>query len=126
MKCNIFYDEAKDKTVLGLSNNQIVYKGYRPNPKDESMYTMLAIHNKRTGKVRLIQAERWNVTPVLNDKPARDNQIDGDRTATLNKQFGSKRVKRRTEQYERMKINIDSVKDQLEKAAASMNNIINS
>lgn len=38
----------------------------------------------------------------------------------LNKEFGSKKTKRQTETLERLKVNIDNYKDQLEKTVASM------
>lgn len=120
MKCGLYSDDNKKKTVLAMSNGQVVYKGYRPDLNKELTYTMLAIHNKKTGKVRLIQAERWDVAPVL-DQHLEDNNDDNiDQVVALNKQFGSKKAKRRTEQYEKMKINVDSVlKEQLEKTVSS-------
>jgi hypothetical protein len=119
MKVGLFNDKNNKKTVLALSNGQTVYKGYKPDLAKELVYTMLAIHNKKTGKVKLIQAERWDVAPVL-DKHI-DYTIDNatDQIIALNKQFGSKKVKRRTEQFEKMKINVETVKDQLEKTVSS-------
>lgn len=35
MSCGVFHDQMKDKTVLALSNGQMVYKGYKPNPKKQ-------------------------------------------------------------------------------------------
>lgn len=120
MKCGIYHDEKVKKNVLAMSNGQMVYKGYRPDLSRELNCTLMAIHNKKTGKVRLVQTERWNVAPVL-DKYVEDNDDDGiDKTAALNKQFGSKKMKRRTEQYEKMKINPENVKDQLELTVSSM------
>ncbi|KAG7205171.1 hypothetical protein KM043_018263 [Ampulex compressa] len=92
MSCGLFYDKNKQKTLLALSNGQIVYKGYKPDTKKDLTRTMLVLHNKRTGRVRLVEVERW--------------------------QFGSKKVKRRTEQYERLKVNVESVKEQLEKTVS--------
>lgn len=81
---------------------------------------MLVLHNKNTGKIRLIEAELWHVTPVLQKPVIEENQNNmDDKIAILNKQFGSKKVKRRTEQYEKLKVNVDSVKDQLEKTVSS-------
>ncbi|XP_032680839.1 uncharacterized protein LOC116848644 [Odontomachus brunneus] len=121
MSCGVFHDQIKDKTVLALSNGQMVYKGYKPNPKKQLTRKMLVLHNKNTGKIRLIEAELWDVTPVL-QKPVIEentNNVD-DKIAILNKQFGSKKVKRRTEQYEKLKMNVDSVKDQLEKTVSNI------
>jgi len=120
MSCGLFHDQKDDKTVLALSNGHIVYKGYRPDCKKESTRTMLVLHNKRTGKVRLFEAERWQVTPVLEKPNVEDNKNDVDeKIIILNKQFGSKKIKRRTEQFERLKVNVDAVKEQLEKTVSS-------
>lgn len=120
MSCGLFHDQKDDKTILALSNGHIVYKGYRPDCKEESTRTMLVFRNKRTGKVRLIETERWQVTPVLEKPDIEDNKNDIDKkNIILNKQFGSKKVKRRTEQFERLQVNVDSVKEQLEKSVSS-------
>lgn len=127
MSCGLFYDKQKEKKLLALSNGQIVYKGYTPDNKQQFMQTMLVLHNKKTGKIRLVQAERWSVSPVLHKQVIDNNKnTDADRIALLNKQFGSKKVKRKTEQFERMKINVNAVKDDLEKTVSSkIINIIN-
>lgn len=120
MSCGLFRDQREDKTVLALSNGQLVYKGYRPDFEKESTRTMLVVHNKKTGKVRLFEAERWQVTPVLEKPVIEDNKNNMDeKILLLNKQFGSKRIKRRTEQFERMKVDANSVKEQLEKTVSS-------
>lgn len=121
MSCGLFHDQKDDKTILALSNGHIVYKGYRPDCKEESTRTMLVFRNKRTGKVRLIETERWQVTPVLEKPDIEDNKNDIDKkNIILNKQFGSKKVKRRTEQFERLQVNVDSVKEQLEKSVSNV------
>lgn len=121
MACGLFYDKKKDKTLLALSNGQIVYKGYKPDNKQQLFQTMLVLHNRRTGKIRLVQAERWSVSAVLHKPLVNDNtNITDDRIALLNKQFGSKKIKRKTEQLERMKINIDAIKDDLEKTVSNI------
>lgn len=121
----MLYDEKKDKRVLALSDGRMVYKGYRPDPKESLTYTMFALYNRKTEKVRLIQVERWNVAAVVAppdnsaDEYESDHETYEDKSATLNKQFGSKKMKRRTEQSERMKINVDSMTNQLEASVAS-------
>ncbi|XP_012231582.2 uncharacterized protein Polr1E [Linepithema humile] len=121
MSCGIFHDQKEGKTILALSNGHIVYKGHRPDTTQESTRTMLVLHNKRTGKIRLFEAERWQVTPILDKPSVEDNKNDiYEKTIILNKQFGSKKVKRRTEQFEKLKVNVDSVKDQLEKTVSNI------
>ena len=119
MKSGIYHDEKQGKTVLALSNGNIVYKGYRPNLNTEPMSTMLVIHNKKTGKIKLVQAERWDVAPVLDRNLNANQDVGVDKLAALNKQFGSKKVKRRTELHEKMKISGESVKELLEKTVSS-------
>lgn len=122
MSTGLFYDPKKRKTMVALSNGQIVYRGYKPDTSQDLMRTMLVLHNRKTGKVRLVQVERWQVNAVLGKSLANSKKsADDEKIATLNKQFGSKRAKRITEQYERMKINIDSVKEQLEQTVSSKN-----
>ncbi|XP_011708126.1 PREDICTED: uncharacterized protein LOC105462910 [Wasmannia auropunctata] len=121
MSCGMFRDQKENKTVLALSSGHIVYKGYRPDCKKESTRTMLVLHNKKTGKVRLFETERWQVTPVLEKPDIEVNQDDVDeKIIILNKQFGSKKVKRRTEQFERLKVNVDTIKDQLEQTVSNV------
>lgn len=121
ISCGLYREQKDNKTVLALSNGHIVYKGYRPDCKKESTRTMLVLHNKRTGKVRLFEAERWEVAPVLEKLDDEDNNNDIDHKITvLNKQFGSKKIKRRTEQFERLKINVENVKEQLEQTVANI------
>ncbi|KYN40423.1 DNA-directed RNA polymerase I subunit RPA49 [Trachymyrmex septentrionalis] len=121
ISCGLYREQKDNKTVLALSNGHIVYKGNRPDCKKESTRTMLVLHNKRTGKVRLFEAERWEVAPVLEKLDNENNTNDMDNKITiLNKQFGSKKIKRRTEQFEKLKVNVESVKEQLEKAVSNV------
>lgn len=103
-----------------MSNGQIVYRGYKPDTSQDLMRSMLVLRNRRTGKVRLVQVERWQVTPVLEKPAVEENKgAEDEKIAKLNKQFGSKKVKRRIEQYERLKVNVESVKEQLEQTVSS-------
>lgn len=120
MSCGIFHDQKKNKTILALSNGQMVYKGYKPDSKEQLTRKMLLLYNKNTGKIRLIETKLWHVSPVF-QKPVTEKNENSteDKIATLNKQFGSKRVKRRTEEYEKFKKAVNTMKDQLEKSALS-------
>ncbi|XP_076753590.1 uncharacterized protein LOC143425032 [Xylocopa sonorina] len=121
MSCGLFYDQKKQNTMLALSNGQIVYRGYKPDTSQDLMRTMLVLHNRRTGKVRLVQVERWQVAPVLDKPSLEDNKgPEEHKVATLNKQFGSKKVKRRTEQFERLRVNVESVREELEQTVSNV------
>lgn len=121
MSCGLYYDPNKQKTLLALSNGQIVYRGYKPDTSQDLMRTMLVLHNRKTGKVRLVQVERWQVNAVLEKPAAEENKsADSDKIVMLNRQFGSKKAKRKIEQYERLKINVDTVKEQLEETVSNV------
>lgn len=101
-----------------MSNDNLVYKGIRPEHNKEMTYTMLAVHNKKTGKIRLIQAERWHVSPVL----AQNIDLNiGEKNMLyeLNSQFAIKKVQRKTEQRQKMNIDVNDTKDDYELKAAS-------
>jgi hypothetical protein len=126
MSCGLFHDETKDKTLLALSNGQTVYKGYKPDSEKDSR-TMLVLHNKKTGKVRLVEAEQWQVNPVLEMAINEENNIENndmendiekiDQT-TLNK-FKSRKSVRRAELSKF--INDDDEKGELEETVLSTN-----
>lgn len=121
MSCGLYRDQKKNKSVLALSNGHIVYKGYKPDPKEQLTRTLILLHNKRTGKVRLVEAEKWQVSPVLQKPVIEENKNDTEKKiATLNKQFGSKKVKRKTERYEKMQLDVSSVQEQLEKSVSKV------
>ncbi|KAH0945216.1 hypothetical protein HN011_011714 [Eciton burchellii] len=125
MSCGLFHDETKDKTLLALSNGQTVYKGYKPDSEKDSR-TMLVLHNKKTGKVRLVEAEQWQVNPVLEMAINEENNIENndmendiekiDQT-TLNK-FKSRKSVRRAELSKF--INDDDEKGELEETVLNV------
>lgn len=70
----------------------------------------------------LIAVDYATLSPLL-ERPQEADDISfknpGELTAAdLNKQFGSKRAKRQTEQRERMKLDIENVRQQLEQTVA--------
>lgn len=98
----------------------MVYKGSKPDSEKELLNTMIGIYNKKTGKVRLVSCEHWELAPVLGKITQTRTDFHDGAIAALSKEFGSKKVKRRTEQYEKMQIDIDSVKEKLESIVAGM------
>ncbi|XP_018573899.1 uncharacterized protein LOC108912953 [Anoplophora glabripennis] len=111
------YKSGDGKTVVGVTNGNMLYTGVIDTEND--LYNnFLLVHNKNTGKVRLIQVDCCTVSPLL-DKKSNLMDVSIATTASsvseLNKQFGSKKTKRSTEQQERLKMNINTVKEQLEK-----------
>lgn len=91
---------------------------YTAQVKDDEFYNnCLLILDKNTGKMKLIQIDQCTVRPVLlKDCQVNTSFVSASESSVLelNKQFGSKRTKRLTEQRERLTMNIEAVKDQLE------------
>lgn len=88
---------------------------------DELYHNFIMVHNKLNGKIRLLQVDRCTVSPKLNKQNFSSSSVEsntGSSLSELNKQFGSKATKRLTEQRERLTMNIDMVKDQLEKTVS--------
>lgn len=118
LECGFFHDKKENRKVLAVSNGRVVYKGYKPDPDKQMTQTYIAIHNKNTGKIRMIQTERWNLVPVLDRLVMKEHdETDQAKIVRLNKLFGSKKSIRKTELYERMQINVESMKDQLKQSA---------
>lgn len=73
-------------------------------------------------QAKLIAVDHVTLSPIflnkekLNVVPGTDQNTT---VAHLNKNFGSKKIKRHTEQLERMKIDVDIVKEQLEETVQS-------
>jgi len=60
------------------------------------------------------------VAPLLETKLANTSIKTAESLGDLRKQFGSKKAKRYTEQQERLTMNVENVKDHLEKSVAGM------
>lgn len=72
--------------------------------------------------MRLIAVDYATLAPLFEKSPKLKTTTKKSDllTASLNKEFGSKRTKRITEQRERMKIDIENVKEQLEQTVAGI------
>lgn len=71
-------------------------------------------------QAKLIAIDHVTLSPLI---PKRENVLavtDQNTTVSdLQKNFGSRKMKRQTEQFERMKMNVDDVKQQLEETVQS-------
>lgn len=88
---------------------------------DESYNNFILVHNKRKGKIRLVQVDHCIASPKIMNKNFSSSPIISKTESSLSdlhKEFGSKATKRLTEQRERLTMNIDAVKDQLERTVS--------
>ncbi|KAG5882579.1 hypothetical protein JTB14_030128 [Gonioctena quinquepunctata] len=110
------YETEDESKLVGITTDKMLYTGTLAN--DELYNTFILIHNRKKNKIQLVQADHCTVSPRLNQKNLLtettklplDNSI-----SELNKQFGSKKARRVTEQRQRLTMNIETVKEQLEK-----------
>lgn len=114
------YKSTENEILVGVENEKMLYMG--KVEEDEIHNNYLMVHNKNTGKIMLLQVDKATASPVVYKKenilssPVASNRLSS--VADLHKQFGSKATKRLTEQRERLTMNIDAVKDQLEKTVS--------
>ncbi|RZB66621.1 DNA-directed RNA polymerase I subunit RPA49-like, partial [Asbolus verrucosus] len=115
------YKKSDNTTIVAAATNEILYTGSINRDDDDSVNRFLLISNKKTGKVRLVPVDIAILAPQLNQKEGDvvDN-ANANSLNILNKEFGSKRIKRITEQRERLKMNINDVKEQLEKTVEAL------
>ncbi|KAJ8934518.1 hypothetical protein NQ314_013301 [Rhamnusium bicolor] len=111
------YRNIEKETVVAVTNCNMLYTGIVDNEND--LYNnFILVHNRKSGKVRLIQVDCCPVSPLLDKKSKlMDTSVSKaeNSMSELKKQFGSKKTKRSVEQQERLKMNISTVKEQLEK-----------
>ncbi|CAG9813628.1 unnamed protein product [Phaedon cochleariae] len=116
------YEEKNGTKIVGITTNKMLYTG--PLREDDLYNNFLLIHNKKKDKIEMVQIDCCIATPKLN-KPS--NLIQSTpllsremNVSELQKQFGSKKSKRVTEQRERLTMNIETVKEQLEKTVTGI------
>uniref|UniRef100_A0A6M2DJV2 Putative dna-directed rna polymerase i subunit rpa49 n=1 Tax=Xenopsylla cheopis TaxID=163159 RepID=A0A6M2DJV2_XENCH len=115
LQCEMLSDTSTTVDHIITESNNMLYKGAVETFM--STFTMLAIKNKKTNKIRLIEINKCNLAPILKDSLDMnlEHKSKKEMLSILNKTFGSKRTKRRTEIREHMAINVEEVKEQLEK-----------
>lgn len=112
--CKLYKNQNKNREVVAATENML----YTGIVKPKGLYnTFIAVCNKKRTKMRLIAVDHATLSPYFKeDKGTRNKSFEllDSTTSQLNKEFGSKKIKRKTEQRERMKMDIETVKEQLE------------
>ncbi|GLV39617.1 RNA polymerase I subunit E [Carabus blaptoides fortunei] len=122
LQCAAYLNPKTNKTVMALATNKMLYTG-EEDTENNLCYTLLTIRNKKTNKIRLVPVNMVSLNvemPKINallDNTLNNSQIS---VRDLNKQFGSKKTKRRTEQMERMKLNVSNVEEELKQTVAEI------
>lgn len=88
--------------------------------EDDLPRQVILARDRRTGKVRAIQVETACLRPIVSRPPELErNDVDGD-SRNLSEKFGSKKQKRQQEQRKKLKIDVETLKTQLENTALKM------
>ncbi|KAF5288481.1 hypothetical protein FQA39_LY15410 [Lamprigera yunnana] len=113
LSCRLYTNEQKELLVAAATENML-YSG-AVKPKD--MYnTFIAVTNKKKTKMRLIAVDTATLAPRFTESNIVNqmvDNVDSSNVSQLNKVFGSKKAKRIAEQKERMKVDIEMVKEEL-------------
>ncbi|XP_022114103.2 DNA-directed RNA polymerase I subunit rpa49 [Pieris rapae] len=116
-ECSLFTNEDNEKKTILTQLGDIIYTG---EEESESIgKTLLIARDRNTGKVRIIEAGHVELKPVLkNDLNA--SQVLETSGLELSRKFGSKKQKKQMEQRERLKMNVETVTQQVEKTIANV------
>ncbi|KAL1513982.1 hypothetical protein ABEB36_003313 [Hypothenemus hampei] len=110
----VFNEKNSNKKLVGVTNKEMIYSGHVTNNNDYN--TFLAV--KTESGIELIQLDTCIVAPLLDKTLVNRIFNSTKKTHTLGdlrKQFGSKKAKRFTEQQEKLAMNVENVKEHLEK-----------
>lgn len=123
LDCNVFAKPKSNKTVITVASDRFLYKGEEEDLENELFHSLIAIRNNRTNKVRLVPVSNVSLNIYINkvnetlENTLNTSNLDA---RDLYKQFGSKKSKRKTEQMEKMKVNISHVEQELQSIAEGL------
>lgn len=115
------YSKPKTKnTLFTVTNGRLVYKGEEETQDNELFYSLIAIRDKRTNKVRLVPVSNVSLKVHINKiNEVLDTTLNHSNLSTSNlyKEFGSKKTKRQTEQLEKIKVDVSHTEHELKAIA---------
>lgn len=122
MNSALFKENGTGRKLIGISNGEMLYSG--EVTEDINYNSFLLVQNDESKELQLIQVDTCTVAPLLEitgSTTQTTTPVKNQSLADLRKQFGSKKAKRYTEQQERLTMNIENVKEHLEKTVADIN-----
>nr|XP_023014845.1 DNA-directed RNA polymerase I subunit RPA49-like isoform X2 [Leptinotarsa decemlineata] len=114
------YETQDGSKVVGITSDRLLYTGTLS--EDEMYNNFILVYNKNKNKIRLIQADHCVVSSSkISKKVVQTEEISLDKSISeLNRQFGSKKARRVTEQRQRLPTNSDEIKEELEKTVTGL------
>lgn len=115
--CLLFEDEKTCKKHIVTEISDMLYTGEEET--EDLGKTFIVARNKTTGKVRLIEVENIQLKPVVKSnldttEEAKTSYLE------LSRKFGSKKHKQIMEQREKLKINVQTVTEQMQNVTDSI------
>nr|XP_034839020.1 DNA-directed RNA polymerase I subunit RPA49-like [Maniola hyperantus] len=102
--------ENKCKTIATVID-KLVYAGEEKS--EELSKTFILTRNKKTGKVRLIESSVTDMKPILKINEPTPVVLETS-NLELSRKFGSKKQKKQMEQREKLKVNVETVTEQMQ------------
>ncbi|CAG9577620.1 unnamed protein product [Danaus chrysippus] len=109
-QCFIYDNDEKETKTIATTLDGLVYAGEEET--EDLGRTLILARNKSTGKVRVIESSYVDLKPVF--KTNTDAAPLETSTLELSRKFGSKKQKQRMEQREKLKVNIETVTEQMQ------------
>ncbi|XP_063222836.1 uncharacterized protein LOC134531147 isoform X2 [Bacillus rossius redtenbacheri] len=123
LRCAVLRNPDDEQRLVAVATPHLQYTSRVPSGAGLTT-TFIAVHNKKTNKVRLIETECFTLLPSIAKETgaaAADDVVDVSvQYAQLSKSFGSKMAKRKQEQIERTTINADNLEGQLAELTQTM------
>lgn len=117
--CLLLEDDKSEKKIVATELCDLIYSG--EEEEEDLGQTLILARNNKTGKVRLIEAANVDLKPVLKSKSDTTEPTDADRSyLELSRKFGSKKHKQIMEQREKLKINVETVTEQMQNVTDSI------
>lgn len=109
-KCTLFEDRDTGERVAATELCGLLYTG--KEEQEELGKTLILARNKTTGKVRVMEVGTIDMKPQINRKDASEKLLDTSHLE-LSRKFGSKKQKKQMEQKEKLKVNVQTVAEQM-------------
>lgn len=111
--CFLFDNSSNKTKTIATELDGVLYAG--DEETNEIGKTYILARNRVTGKVRLIESAVVNCKPVLNMEISTVPLLETS-TLELSRKFGSKKQKQQMEQREKLKVNVETVTEQMQNA----------
>lgn len=115
--CLLLNKSNSQKKTVVTALDSIIYSGEEKG--EELAKTFLVARNRKTNIVRIIEVNCAELKPITKVDLDRTQQMETS-NLELSRKFGSKRQKKKMEQKEKLKINIESVTDQMKNISKSV------